>query len=83
MKNLLTSILILVCLSAKAGDAADTTKYWKISGKSSLNFSQVSLTNWSEGGDMDRFQGHFCSVLRRIIKKISTIGTTVLIWSME
>ncbi len=30
---------------------ADTVKYWKVSGKSSLNFSQVSLTNWSEGGD--------------------------------
>lgn len=31
--------------------SADTMKYWKVHGKSSLNFSQVSLTNWSEGGD--------------------------------
>ena len=31
--------------------SADTIRYWKINGKSSLNFSQVSLTNWSEGGD--------------------------------
>jgi hypothetical protein len=31
--------------------SADTLKYWKVHGKSSLNFSQVSLTNWSEGGD--------------------------------
>jgi len=32
-------------------EPADTVKYWKVSGKSALNFSQVSLTNWSEGGD--------------------------------
>jgi len=30
---------------------ADTVRYWKVNGKASLNFSQVSLTNWSEGGD--------------------------------
>jgi hypothetical protein len=30
---------------------ADTVKYWKVNGKTSLNFSQVSLSNWSEGGD--------------------------------
>jgi len=33
-----------------AKSAVDTTRYWKIAGKSALNFSQVSLTNWSEGG---------------------------------
>jgi hypothetical protein len=32
-------------------EPADTVKYWKVNGKTSLNFSQVSLTNWSEGGD--------------------------------
>jgi hypothetical protein len=32
-------------------EPADTVKYWKVSGKSALNFSQVSLSNWSEGGD--------------------------------
>ena len=51
MKNLLFSILLLTCLTAEGVESADTTKTWKIHGKSSLNFSQVSLTNWSEGGD--------------------------------
>jgi len=32
-------------------EPADTVKYWKVSGKSSLNFSQVALSNWSEGGE--------------------------------
>ena len=32
-------------------EPADTVQYWKVSGKSSLNFSQVALSNWSEGGD--------------------------------
>jgi len=41
-----TSVILL-----KGQEPADTVKYWKVSGKTSLNFSQVSLTNWSEGGD--------------------------------
>jgi len=41
-----TSVILL-----KGQEPADTAKYWKVSGKTSLNFSQVSLTNWSEGGD--------------------------------
>jgi hypothetical protein len=51
MKNSLVVILLIAGFSTEAKEPADTTKYWKISGKSSLNFSQVSLTNWSEGGD--------------------------------
>jgi hypothetical protein len=30
--------------------AVDTVKNWKIVGKAAVNFSQVSLTNWAEGG---------------------------------
>ncbi|MCW3805647.1 DUF3078 domain-containing protein [Plebeiibacterium marinum] len=29
----------------------DSIKYWKVGGSASLNFSQVSLTNWSGGGN--------------------------------
>lgn len=36
---------------SSSGQAPADTSYWKVAGKSSLNFSQVSLTNWSEGGD--------------------------------
>jgi hypothetical protein len=37
-------------LDSTAKSVADTAKIWKIVGKSALNFSQVSLSNWSEGG---------------------------------
>ncbi len=30
---------------------ADTVKYWKFAGNTSLNITQVSLTNWSAGGE--------------------------------
>jgi len=33
------------------GQVVADTSSWKVSGKSSLNFSQVALSNWSEGGD--------------------------------
>ena len=51
MKNLLIFILFVDCLSVQGQVPADTTRYWKINGNTSLNFSQVSLSNWSEGGD--------------------------------
>lgn len=34
-----------------AQEEADTIKYWKLNGVSSINFSQVSLTNWAAGGE--------------------------------
>ena len=47
---LLLSVIFTSGYLLKAEAPSDTLKYWKISGKSSLNFSQVSLSNWSEGG---------------------------------
>lgn len=43
--------LLSFSVLSKGQIPADTTKYWKVEGKTSLNFSQVSLSNWSEGGD--------------------------------
>lgn len=52
LKKLSFLIIIMAAASViQAQTPADTTKYWTINGNSSLNFSQVSLTNWSEGGD--------------------------------
>lgn len=52
MKSLFVVTVILISSSLLIGqEPADTVKYWKVSGKTALNFSQVSLTNWSEGGD--------------------------------
>jgi hypothetical protein len=50
MKNFLIFILCLTYFITKGSEVADTTKAWKVNGNTSLNFSQVSLTNWSEGG---------------------------------
>ena len=45
-------IVILFCgISAFSQQNSDTVKYWKFSGQSSLNFTQVSLTNWAAGGE--------------------------------
>jgi len=48
---LMVSLVFASAFILKGQMPSDTLKYWKVSGKSSLNFSQVSLTNWSEGGD--------------------------------
>lgn len=49
MKKLLLILCLLPVIGA-AQDAADSTKVWKSGGNISLNFSQVSLSNWVAGG---------------------------------
>jgi len=57
MVNKITSILLLLLLSTSVGFAQikveeDTTvNGWKKGGFFSLNFNQVSLTNWASGGE--------------------------------
>ena len=48
---LLFTVFLTSAFLLMGQEQADTVRYWKVNGKSSLNFSQVSLTNWSEGGD--------------------------------
>lgn len=53
MKKLFALIILSgsLCSTTLAQDSKpDSLKYWKIGGLSSLNFSQVSLNNWSAGG---------------------------------
>lgn len=50
------SILLLAIIATniailKAQENPDSLKIWKFNGVTSLNFSQVSLTNWSAGGE--------------------------------
>lgn len=50
MKKLLLFVLMsFIALNSFA--QADTTRYWKIKGENSLNFSQISFKNWSAGGE--------------------------------
>jgi len=52
MKRILFGLICLISVSVSAQDAkTDTTKLWKIGGKTSFTFNQVSLTNWSAGGN--------------------------------
>ena len=46
-------ILLLFCLIPSflfSQEVPDSTKVWKLGGTGSLNFSQVSLSNWAAGG---------------------------------
>jgi len=47
----MVSLFFTSAFLLKGQEPNDTVKYWKVNGKAALNFSQVSLTNWSEGGD--------------------------------
>jgi hypothetical protein len=53
LRKLAFAVIILLgfIVTLNAQEAKDTTKYWKFNGLTSLNFSQVSLTNWSAGGE--------------------------------
>ncbi len=49
MKKLLV-VLILLPFALFSQEKADTIRLWKFSGLTSINISQVSLTNWAAGG---------------------------------
>lgn len=52
LKKLYLIISLLICSGLlSAQEETDTIKYWKLNGVSSVNFSQVSLTNWAAGGE--------------------------------
>lgn len=44
-------ILVTSTVVITAQEKADSVKEWKFNGLSSINFSQVSLSNWAAGGD--------------------------------
>ena len=49
MKKLIFALMMLPIV-AFAQETADTVKVWKTGGIASLNFTQVSLSNWAAGG---------------------------------
>ena len=44
-------VIIFIAFIAKAQESANADTLWKFSGTTSLNVSQLSLTNWAAGGD--------------------------------
>lgn len=52
MKNLITLALgLLLALPAWAQDTTTVSGPWSFDGMTSLNFTQISLTNWAQGGE--------------------------------
>ena len=53
MNRKITILLLLLSAMhfASAQETTDTVKAWKFNGVTSINFSQVSLTNWAAGGE--------------------------------
>ena len=49
MKKIIVTHCLMLMATASFAQDTDTT-YWKVGGIGSLTFSQVSLTNWSAGG---------------------------------
>ena len=43
--------LALIGFTVSAQEATDADTLWKFNGTTSLNLSQLSLTNWAAGGD--------------------------------
>ena len=50
-KNILILSMALISLLASAQEAVDADTLWKFNGTTSLNLSQLSLSNWAAGGD--------------------------------
>ena len=50
-KNILTLTVAILAITLYGQDAEKSDTLWKYSGTTSLNLSQLSLTNWAAGGD--------------------------------
>ncbi|TFH28186.1 MAG: DUF3078 domain-containing protein [Bacteroidia bacterium] len=50
-KIFFTLIIVLLSFVSKAQESTHADTLWKFSGTTSLNLSQLSLTNWAAGGD--------------------------------
>jgi hypothetical protein len=50
-KNILILSIVLISTGVTAQEATDADTLWKFSGATSLNLSQLSLSNWAAGGD--------------------------------
>lgn len=49
--TLTLTVVLSLLITLNAQEATDSIKPWKFNGLTSINFSQVSLTNWAAGGE--------------------------------
>ncbi len=50
MKNLIATIVFFLAAAGLTAQESKDTTYWKVTGQASVNFSQVSFSNWIGGG---------------------------------
>ena len=71
-KTLLILTISALCSTMALAQGADTTKLWTLGSKSSLTFSQVSLTNWAAGGENSLGGNAFLNLTANMIKGKTT-----------
>ncbi len=77
MKRLnIFSVALLLCIINYAQNP-DTTKYWKKGGVGSLNFNQVSFSNWAAGGENSISVGAFGNLFANYKKQKTTWDNTL------
>lgn len=81
-KYILLVILAFVASAVLGQEANDTTKKkkcenWKLGGVASLNFSQVSFTNWAGGGDPSISGNAFLNIFANYAKDKTTWDNTL------
>ncbi|MCB9023753.1 MAG: DUF3078 domain-containing protein [Lentimicrobium sp.] len=71
-KALLSLIIVIAASLSGAAQTADTTKLWTTGIKTSLSFSQVSLTNWAAGGENSLGGNSFINLIANMKKARTT-----------
>ncbi len=71
MKTFSVILFVLFFSANLSSQSADTVKYWNFGGNTSLNITQVSLTNWAAGGESS-FSGLGIILLNAGYKKDNT-----------
>ncbi|HVA97607.1 MAG TPA: DUF3078 domain-containing protein [Bacteroidia bacterium] len=76
MKKIILSIAIVVAYCFNV-NAQDTTKTWHVGGLISINYSQVSFTNWAAGGQNSTAGNGLISLFAHYKKNKSTWDNTL------
>jgi hypothetical protein len=77
MKKLTYFIATLLFVINNYAQTPDTTKYWKKGGVGSLNFNQISLSNWAAGGQNSISAGAFLNLTANYKKEKTSWDNTL------
>jgi hypothetical protein len=83
MRRYIIFITLFLFISSNYAQTPDTTKLWTKGGVGSLNFNQVSLSNWAAGGQNSISAGAFLNLMANYKKdKITWDNTLDLAYGM-